>query len=71
MKFVVIMPGYPDQIPINAATAKAIHETEGTRMKFNPYLAIMNYDLSMNPWTATSSDILANDWIEYDDSNRS
>ena len=66
MSYVVAMPGYPDMIPINSATAKAIHRSEGTRLKFNPYLAIMNTDLSMNPWNPTNDDILANDWIEHE-----
>lgn len=66
MSFVVIMPGYPEMIPINAKTAKAVKEAEGTRLKFNPYLAIMNNDRSMNPWIPTAEDILANDWTEYE-----
>lgn len=60
--YVVLQKGYPDGIPINANTAEAIHQPQGTVQKFLPYLLFRTAGGEFVPWLASQTDILANDW---------
>lgn len=56
-------PGYPDGVPINANTAKAIGLPEGTVCKFLPYIIIRTAgEGCLVPWLASQTDVLAEDW---------
>jgi hypothetical protein len=60
--WVVLQKGYPDGIPINKNTAKAIGEDVGTVHKFLPYLMFCTAQGDFVPWLASQTDILATDW---------
>jgi hypothetical protein len=66
--YVVLQKGYPDGIPINANTAQAIGQPEGTMCRFLPYLMMKTADGAFVPWLASQTDILADDWQEADPS---
>lgn len=62
--FVTLQAGYPNGVPINANTADAIGEPEGSVQKFAPYF--MQRTLGdFVPWTASTSDLLAEDWQRH------
>lgn len=63
--YVTLQAGYPNGIPINANTADAIGEPEGTIHRFQPYFMLRTVDGSFVPWTASTADILAEDWKRY------
>lgn len=60
--YVVLQNGYPEGIPINANTATAIGQPEGTVCRFLPYLMMRTADGAFVPWLASQTDILALDW---------
>lgn len=60
--FVVLQKGYPDGIPINANTSRALGLPEGTVCKFRPYLMFSGSDGSFVPWVTSQTDVLADDW---------
>lgn len=60
--YLAYQPGYPDGIPINANTAKATGQPEGTVMKFLPYVMMRTADGSFVPWLCSQTDLLAVDW---------
>lgn len=60
--YAVIMPGYPDGIPVNAATAKAHNVPEGTVMIFRPYWQLFTAQKDIAMWSPSGSDSLAEDW---------
>lgn len=60
--YVVRQKGYPDGIHINANTAEATGEPEGSLHRFLPYLMMKTADGSFVPWLASQTDILAEDW---------
>ena len=60
--FVVLQKAYPHGIPINANTAEALGEAEGTVHKFLPYLMMRTAQGEFVPWLASQTDILAHDW---------
>lgn len=60
--YAVIMPGYPDGIEINKATANAHMVPEGTVMKFRPYWALWTAQKDVASWAPSGSDTLAEDW---------
>ena len=60
--YVVYQKGYPEGIEINANTAAAIGQPQGTVCKFSPYLMMRAADGSFVPWLASQTDILAEDW---------
>ncbi|MFE3449639.1 DUF2829 domain-containing protein [Nonomuraea sp. NPDC059194] len=62
-QYVVLQPGYPDGIAINANTAEATGIPEGTVRAFRPYLMLHTADESFVPWQPTVSDVLAEDWM--------
>lgn len=64
--YVVLQPGYPDGIPINANTAKATGLPEGHLKKFQPYLMQHTAQGDFVPWAPTVSDVLADDWLVVD-----
>lgn len=55
---------YPGGIPINANTAEATGIPQGTVCRFMPYIMARTVDGSFVPWTASQTDILAEDWRE-------
>ena len=59
---VAYQKGYPDGIPCNKNTAEAWGMEEGELFKCNPYLQMRCADGSFQMWTASQSDILADDW---------
>ncbi|PPA87680.1 hypothetical protein C4A75_00220 [Brevibacillus laterosporus] len=63
--FLAHQAGYPDGIPINNNTAKATGIPEGTVCKFHPYIIIKTTDGAFVPWLASQTDLLAEDWILY------
>jgi hypothetical protein len=60
--YAVIMPGYPDGIPCNAATAKTHGVAEGTVLKFRPYWQLKTAQDDIAMWSPSGSDSLAEDW---------
>lgn len=54
--------GYPTGIAINANTAEATGEEEGTVMRFRPYLMTVMTDGTLMPWLPTQLDLFAEDW---------
>lgn len=59
---VAYQKGYPDGIPCNENTAKAWGMEVGELFKCRPYLQMRCADGSFQMWTASQSDILADDW---------
>lgn len=59
---VAYQKGYPDGIPCNENTAKAWGMKVGELFKCRPYLQLRCADGSFQMWTASQSDILADDW---------
>jgi len=55
-------PGYPNGIPINANTARATGQPEGTVMRFLPYVMMRTADGAFVPWLCSQTDLLATDW---------
>lgn len=60
--WVVYRTGYPEGIPCNENTAKAVGIPEGSLFKVRPYLQMKCVDGSFQMWLASQSDILADDW---------
>lgn len=60
--YITYQKGYPDGIPINANTAEALGQPEGTVQKFLPYLTMKTATGEFVPWLASQTDILAEDW---------
>lgn len=60
--YVVLQPGYPDGIAVNANTARAAGIPQGTVCVFRPYLMMFTADGEFVPWVASQSDLLASDW---------
>ena len=54
---------YPDGIPINANTSRAVGLPEGTVCKFLPYILMRTAQGAFVPWLASQTDILADDWF--------
>lgn len=63
--FVVLQAGYPEGIPINGNTSRALGMPEGTVCRFGPYLLMRTaQDEYYVPWVASQTDLLASDWFE-------
>lgn len=62
--YLAYQPGYPEGIPINANTAKATGQPQGTVLKFLPYVMMRTADGSFVPWLCSQTDLLAEDWQE-------
>ena len=62
--YLALQKGYPDGIPINRNTAKAIGIPEGTVCRFEPYIMMRTAKGSFVPWLASQTDLLASDWAE-------
>jgi hypothetical protein len=60
--YIVLMPGYPDGVPINRATAVATSLPLGSTQRFLPYILMRTADGSFVPWLASQSDVLGSDW---------
>lgn len=60
--YAVIMPGYPEGIGVNEATAKAHGVPAGYIMKFRPYWALFTAQKDVASWAPSGSDTLAEDW---------
>ena len=60
--FVVYQKGYPDGIPCNEQTAKAFGYEVGSLFKVRPYLQMRCADGTHQMWTASQTDMLAEDW---------
>lgn len=54
--------GYPDGIAINANTARATGQPEGTVLKFLPYVMMRTAHGEFVPWLCSQTDLLAEDW---------
>lgn len=61
--YVVLQKGYPGGIAINAQTAAATRQEEGTICFFRPYLMMRTVDGSFVPWVVSQTDLLAEDWV--------
>lgn len=59
---VMLMPGYPDGIPANAAMAKAAGIEQGGKVVIRPYFMLKTADGSYVSWAPSGSDALAEDW---------
>ena len=60
--YALIMPGYPEGVLANEATAK-VHGVEiGSIIKIQPYWVIVNSQGEVSTWAPSSSDSLAEDW---------
>jgi hypothetical protein len=64
--YALIMPGYPDGIPANEATAKAHKVDVGTVLKFRPYWQLFTAQKDIAMWSPSGSDSLAEDWEVID-----
>ena len=62
----VIMPGYPDGVPANKATAQCHCIAEGTLLVINPYWVLKTANGSISTWAPSGSDSLAEDWCIVD-----
>lgn len=60
--YVVARHGYPDGIPVNEDTARAVGMEPGTVCRFLPYLMVRVADGSFGPWAPTQLDLFAEDW---------
>lgn len=60
--YLAYQPGYPDGIAINANTAKATGQPEGTVLKFLPYVMMCTAGGEFVPWLCSQTDLLADDW---------
>lgn len=60
--YAVIMPGYPEGIKVNEATAAAHGVPAGHVMKFRPYWALWTAQKDVAMWSPSGSDTLAEDW---------
>lgn len=60
--YLAYQPGYPDGIAINANTAKATGQPEGTVLRFLPYVMMRTAQGDFVPWLCSQTDLLANDW---------
>jgi len=60
--YIVLQKGYPEGIPINTNTAKAIGQPVGLVCKFSPYLLFKTAQGDFVPWVASQTDLLATDW---------
>src|SRR5689334_18191426 len=65
--WVVMQKGYPAGIPINKNTAEATGIPEGTLIAFRPYLLLKTNDGTFVPWTPSSVDVLAEDWVTVEE----
>lgn len=61
--YVVLMPGYPEGIACNEATAKAHGIEVGTILTFRPYMQLKTAQNDIAMWSPSGSDALAEDWI--------
>lgn len=61
-QWVVRQPGYPDGVPLNAATARATGLSEGAVHRIAPYLMMSTVDGTLVPWLPSQSDLFADDW---------
>lgn len=61
--YVVLQPGYPDGVPINANTAAVTGIPEGTVCNFRPYLMMRTAQADFVPWVASQTDLLDDDWV--------
>lgn len=59
---VAYQPGYPEGIPCNRNTAKTWNMQEGELFRCRPYLQLRCVDGTYQMWTASQTDILAEDW---------
>lgn len=65
--FITLMPGYPDGIAINAATAKATRLPLGTMVRFHPYILLVEPE-GCAQWVHDDDDLLTDDWMIYETS---
>lgn len=61
-QWVVYRKGYPEGIPVDTDTARALRVEEGTVCRFLPYMLLRTADGAFVPWTPTQSDQAAMDW---------
>lgn len=57
-----LMPGYPDGVPANEATARVHRVEAGSMVVVQPYLVMRAADGSLVNWTISQTDALAEDW---------
>ena len=61
--FVYYMPGYPDGVACNEATATALWIELGDKVKVHPYLGIRTAQNTVGPWRPTQPDLFSKDWV--------
>lgn len=61
--YAVIMPGYPEGIPINETTANVHGIDVGSMIKFRPYWQLKTAQNDIAMWAPSGSDVLAEDWL--------
>lgn len=64
--YLAFQPGYPEGIEINANTAKATGQPEGTVLRFLPYVMMRTAQGDFVPWLCSQTDLLAEDWALAD-----
>lgn len=64
--YAVVMPGYPNGIPVNDVTATAHGVPAGHVMRFRPYWALYTAQGDVASWAPSGSDTLAEDWMIVD-----
>lgn len=62
-QYVVYRAALPRGIEINEDIAEALGKQAGEIVKFNPYLLLMTSEGICVPWSASTGDLLADDWI--------
>jgi len=61
--WLVLQQGYPEGIAINSNTAKSTGYSEGTILKFRPYILMKTAQGDFVPWLASQTDLLSEDWV--------
>ncbi len=61
--YAVMMPGYPDGVPVNETTQRAHGVPDGTVLKYRPYFQLLTAQGDVAMWSPSDSDILAEDWM--------
>lgn len=62
--YLTLMPGYPDGIEVNEATQKAHNLPAGAKLIYRPYFQLFTAQKDVAMWSPSSSDALAEDWVE-------
>jgi hypothetical protein len=61
-QFVALMPGYPNGVPANEETARAIGVAVGATVRIRAYMILHTSQGDNAMWVPSVSDCLAEDW---------